>query len=429
MKSHRARADGLHSLSLRHLKAARSIADHGSVTGAANSINRSQSALTKALKELEEQLATRLFDRSPRGMFPTPQGHAFIERIREAEARFAEAEVSYRAFARGKQVARHNPVFTLDVSQKRLAAFLALYETRDVQAAADKLGQTRAAVYSSIRYLEGLLDLPLFEHAGPHITSSVFGDVLANYAKLAFALIRHGIDELRCVGGVTEGSVAIGTLPYSRTELTPRTIHRVLEDHPQLRISTREGPYTILEAALRNGDLDLIVGATRNIETGSKLATEVLFEDELSVISGRNHPLAKAKKVTLTELLAYGWVLPVRQTPARALFDEFLARQGAPSPSQIVETSSLSTIRGLLLASDRLALLSRHQVHYEEAAGLLAALPIRLKGTRRPIGITLRANTTPSPAATLFISELRNMRPRLKQSGLRKNRGGSGVQG
>ena len=175
-------------------------------------------------------MATRLFDRSPRGIFPTPRGHAFIERIREAEARFAEAEVSYRAFARGKQVARHNPVFTLDVSQKRLAAFLALYETRDVQAAADKLGQTRAAVYSSIRHLEGLLDLPLFEHAGPHITSSVFGDVLANYAKLAFALIRHGIDELRCVGGVTEGSVAIGTLPYSRTELTPRTIHRVLED-------------------------------------------------------------------------------------------------------------------------------------------------------------------------------------------------------
>lgn len=409
MEGQRTPAESSHSLSLRHLKAARAIADHGSVTGAANSLNRSQSALTKALKELEDQLATRLFDRSTQGMIPTAQGDAFIQRIREAEAQFAEAEGSYRALARGKQMARSNPVFTLDVSQKRLASFLALHEMRDVLAAADRLGQTRAAVYSSIRHLEGLLNLPLFDHAGPRITSTVFGDVLAVHVKLAFALIRHGIDELRCGNGITQGSVAIGTLPYTRTVMTPRTIHRVLEDHPQLDITTREGPYTLLEAALRNGDLDLIIGAIRNIETGSKLATEVLFEDELSVICGRDHPLAQAIKVTLTELLAYGWVLPVRQTPARVLFDEFLTRQGASPPSQIVETSSLSTIRGLLLASHRLALLSRHQVQYEEAAGLMVALPIRLEGTRRPIGVTLRANTTPSPAATVFIRELRNM--------------------
>jgi LysR family transcriptional regulator of gallate degradation len=201
----------------------------------------------------------------------------------------------------------------------------------------------------------------------------------------------------------------IGTLPYSRTVLTPRTIHQVLTDHPQLRISTREGPYSMLETALRSGDLDLIIGATRELEHGSTLATEVLFEDELSVIARHDHPLATAAKVSLAQLLTYGWLLPLQQTPARALFDRFLASQGALPPTQIVETSSLSTIRGLLLASDRLALLSRHQVHYEEAAGLLVALPIALAGTRRPIGITVRANTTPSSAARVFCDELRRM--------------------
>ena len=385
------------------------VARHGSVTNAANSLNRSQSALTKALGELESQLTTRLFDRSSRGMIATPKGGAFIRRIREAEAQFAAAEAIYRAHIRGKHSAQRNPVFTLDISRKRLAAFLALHETRDALAAAERLGQTRAAIYSSIRHLEALLDLPLFEHAGPRPSSTVFGDVLANHAKLAFALIRHGVDELHSVDGMTQGSVVIGTLPYSRTELTPRTIHRVLEDHPQLQISTREGPYVILEAALRNGDLDLIIGATRKLEPGSNLTTRVLFEDELSVIAGRGHPLAGATQVTIAELLEFGWVLPIRQTPARALFDQYLARQGAASPSQVVETSSLSTIRGLLLASNRLALLSRHQVHFEEAAGLLVALPIRLEGTSRPIGITLRAHTTPSPAARLFCDELRNM--------------------
>lgn len=53
MKSQQEDAENLHSLSLRHLKAARATADYGSVTAAANSLNRSQSALTKALGELE----------------------------------------------------------------------------------------------------------------------------------------------------------------------------------------------------------------------------------------------------------------------------------------------------------------------------------------------------------------------------------------
>jgi len=413
MNGHQEAAQNVYSLSLRHLKAARATADHGSVTAAANSLNRSQSALTKALGELEDKLAIRLFDRSSRGMIPTPRGNAFIQRIREAENQFAEAEAAYRLHARGRRNAVHNPVFTLDVSRKRFAAFIALHETGDVSAAAESLGQTRAAVYSSIRHLESLLNLPLFEHAGPRPTSTVFGNVLANHTKLAFALIRHGVDELRSADGVTQGSVVIGTLPYSRTVLTPRTIHRVLEAHPRLKISTREGPYAILEAALRNGELDLIIGATRDLGTGSNLATEVLFEDELSVIAGQDHPLVGAKTVTLPKLLEFGWVLPMQQTPARALFDQYLIREGVAPPEQIVETSSLSTVRGLLLASNRLALLSRHQVHFDEVAGLLVALPIHLADTSRPIGITLRAHTTPSPAARLFCDELRNMTAKL----------------
>jgi LysR family transcriptional regulator of gallate degradation len=191
------------------------------VTAAANSLNRSQSALTKALGELEGKLATHLSDRSSRGMIPIPEGDAFIQRIREAETQFAKAEAIYRAHIRDKHSTAHNLVFNLDISRKRFAAFLALHETRDVQAAADSLGQTRAAVYSSIHHLEALLNLPLFDHAGPRPNSTVFGNVLANHAKLAFALIRHGVDELHSVDGMTRGSVVIGTLPDSRTVLTP----------------------------------------------------------------------------------------------------------------------------------------------------------------------------------------------------------------
>jgi len=102
-------------------------------------------------------------------------------------------------------------------------------------------------------------------------------------------------------------------------------------------------------------------------------------------------------------------VLPVRSTPARQLFDGFLARNGHAEPGQVIETGSMSMTRGLLLESDRLALLSQHQVQLDLDAGLLASLPIRLERTFRPIGITRRAHSTPSPAARAFLDVLRSL--------------------
>ena len=398
------------SLSLRHLKAARCVADHGNVTRASRALNRTQSAITKSLNELEAQLGLKLFDRSPRGMSLTAHGEVFITRIREAESRFTEAGNAYSGLPGKIHTQRSNPsinpIFSMNISRKRLAAFLAVHDTRNITAAATRLGITRTAIYSSIRQLEKLLELRLFESSSPRLTRSDYCKTLATHVKLAFSLIGHAVDEMASIDGVTQGQVVIGALPYSRTLLIPRTIQSVLKQHSQLRISTREGPYDVLETSLRNGDIDLIIGATRRNTKSTGLHIENLFEDKLALIARAEHPAIK-EKLTLEKLTRYGWILPPAPTPARQLFDKYVDQQGVSLPQQVVETSSLSTIRGLLLESDRIALLSTHQVYYDELAGLLVTLPIKLHGTFRPIGITIRANTSPSPAAKLFVNELK----------------------
>lgn len=397
--------------SLRQLRMLRAIDRHGSLSGAARALNRTQSAVSKALSELEAALGVRLFDRRPAGVTPTAHGKRLIERIHEAGAQFDLAARAYRAALRRPPRLQHNPVFTMEIGRRRLSTFLAVHELRDVRLAARAEGITPSAVYDTLRTLEDVLELPLFEPAAAGLRSTVFADVFAMHVRLALSLLRHGVDEIRSAGGRITGRVVVGTLPYSRTLILPRAIHRVLSAHPGIAIGTREGPYDVLETALRSGSLDLIIGATRRLPADSGLRTEELFEDELAVICGRNHPLATRRKVTLGEILRYGWILPPPSTPARRLFGRFLARRGLVEPAQVVETSSLSTTRGLLLESDWLALLSTHQVQLDQSAGLLVTLPIRLEGTFRPIGITLRAGSTPSPAAQLFIEALRAQRP------------------
>ena len=395
-------------LSLRQLRILRCIDDHHSLSAAARATNRTQSALSKALGELELKIGARLFHRYAHGVERTERGALLLARIREAEAQFYLAAQAHRTALRRAPRLAHNPVFSMDISPRRLAAFLTVYDTRNVRDAAAVEGITRAAVYDSLRTLESLLEVPLFEAGSSGLRSTGFADALAKHVRLAFALIQHGLDEIASLDGPIRGHVAIGTLPYSRTLLVPRAIVRVLNEHPQVAIRTREGPYDTLERALRDGSIDLIIGATRNLAVDSSLRTEDLFEDELAVICGAHHPLAFAPRVTIGELLGYGWVLPVPSTPARQLFDRFLHRRGVARPQQVVETGSLSTVRGLLLESNRLALLSADQVRLDVSAGLLRTLPIRLEGTSRPIGLTTRLQGNPSPAASVLLAALRD---------------------
>ncbi len=385
------------------------------LTKGAKALNRSQTAITKAISELEESLGVELFGRSSTGMTLTTHGVVLVRRVERVVAEFEAAGDAYLNYKKDAQKT-NNPIFTMEISYKRLGAMIALHDCKDIGAAASMLSITRAAIYSSLRHVEGLLGLPMFERSPYGFTSTAYCNVLVRHIKLAFSQLRHGIDELKSLDGVMAGHLVIGTLPYSRTCLAPRAIDRVLSAHPSLKISTEEGPYALLEAKLRSGELDLIVGAIRSVESSTDLATEFLFSDHLSVIVRNEHPLVGQDSISFSDLQKYAWVLPAARSPSRKIFDGLLESENLEPPCYVVETSSFSNVRGLLLDSDRLALLSEHQIFYEKKYGLLTALPLALPGSSRPIGVTMRAHAPPSTAALLFLEHLRVVSSELEGS-------------
>lgn len=407
-------SSGTPELSSRQLKAMLYVFRFKNLTRAANKLNRSQTAITKAIAKLEAQLGVQLFDRSSVGMTPTVYGEVLAKRVEHAEAELQAAGIAYRKYNTRINPLQNIPLFTMDVSYKRLASFIALYDTRGIAAAANQLGVTRSAIYSSIRQIEELLEIPLFERDPGGLTPTSYCYVLARHVKLSFAQFRHAIEDIANVNGMTCGKVVIGTLPYTRTILTPRAINHLIKKNPNLDISTREGPYLMQEALLRSGEIDFIIGATRSDNSDTELITEELFEDQLAIIVRKDHPLLSKTDLSLNDLKDYHWVLPSKGTPSRDLFDTVLASRGIAQPAHTIETSSLATIRGLLLESDHISLLSDHQIYYDKLFGLLRSLPIELKDTYRPIGVTMHAQVQPSPAAQLFLKSLREVLSSLK---------------
>ncbi|GKT24411.1 LysR family transcriptional regulator [Acidovorax sp. SUPP3334] len=93
--------DWTHRLRLRQLQMLLSLAQTGNMSQSAQLLHTAQPALSKWLKELEDDLGMVLFERHARGLKPTPQGEALIAHARCIEAHLDSARDDMHALREG----------------------------------------------------------------------------------------------------------------------------------------------------------------------------------------------------------------------------------------------------------------------------------------------------------------------------------------
>ncbi|KQV38410.1 MULTISPECIES: LysR family transcriptional regulator [unclassified Rhizobium] len=83
------------AFTLRQLQYFVAVAEQGSVTRAAQNLSISQSSITEAVKELETDLGVELFERHPRGLHITHNGHQFLRHATKILAGVSDARRSF----------------------------------------------------------------------------------------------------------------------------------------------------------------------------------------------------------------------------------------------------------------------------------------------------------------------------------------------
>lgn len=84
-----------------HIAFIRQIAEHENISSASREIGLTQSALTKILMRLEDQLGGALFERGRRGVTLTALGHLFLERMEVVEQELVRLEKERLALRAG----------------------------------------------------------------------------------------------------------------------------------------------------------------------------------------------------------------------------------------------------------------------------------------------------------------------------------------
>lgn len=114
-------------LTLRQFRYFIAVAESGSVAAASRMLAIAQSAVTKSLQDLEDELGQPLFERSSRGMTLTPQGHRFLSSARKVIGAVAEATRLHRADASVDLQGRLNVGVTSLVAGYYLSELLSRY--------------------------------------------------------------------------------------------------------------------------------------------------------------------------------------------------------------------------------------------------------------------------------------------------------------
>jgi len=387
---------------LRHLHTFREVARLGSVSAAARAVHISQPAVTQAIAGLERYFGAPLLLRRSTGVSLTSAGEICLARIERSMAQLREAVT-----ATTRNTGAERPDVQRLIRSRQLDALGAVVEHGNFSTAARARQMSQPGIHRSARELERLLGVPLFEKTSFGITPTREATELARRTRLAFAEIEQARAEVHALGGGESGRTVISALPLAGSYLLPATLLEFTRQHPRHGVGIVDGTYEHLLAGLRAGESDILIGALRDPAPAPDVVQEHLFDDPLAIVVRASHPLAKRSRVTAAALGQFEWIAPRATSPLRLHFNALLASTGRELQSPPLECNSMAAARAFLLDSDRVMLLSAHQIHYEMLAGLLVALPHPAGNVVRPIGLTLRRNWHPTDTQQALLEILR----------------------
>lgn len=394
-------------LSLHHLHVFNAVVAAGGVRRGAESLFRASSAVTRAISRLEEALDIKLFERKGTGMLLTAAGESVRARSQRVQIELGAVHDEAVAMQQLHGGGRVGPCAALFHTGRLLSATL-LADVRHMSTVAHLLGLTQPAISAAVSRLEESLGQVLFERTPRGMIPTVAGERWIMRFNRVQAELRTIHADIAALKGVIEGTVTVGALPLIRSIVLPAAIANVSSRHPRLRIRTLESPYGDLCAGLLSANVDFILGALRPLHDKS-LTTRVLLHEDIVLIARAGHPLAGRRALAFADLRAYPWILSRASSPLRYQLNDFFRSRGQPLLEPAVETADLALLRGLLLHSDMLTALSRHQLHYEFAAGSLVALDFPLDGMFREIGVTVRTGAHLSPGAVELLGEVERL--------------------
>lgn len=296
---------------------------------------------------------------------------------------------------------------------RHLRYFIALAGSLNFTRAAERVHVTQSTLSHQIRQLEDELGKPLFERSGKRVMLTEAGDQFLHYAQRALQEIDQGLGALRQNTLELTGHLRIGSTHTFNLSFIPDCIASFQQRYPGIRISVEELAADTIVQRLHDRQLD--IGIAYRPAEPLELQFEPLYNEEMVLVVGPGHPLARRKRVRMVELHGQAMVLLPRSFTTRLMLDECFQACGA-EPHVLVEMNTLAPMMDVVAKTALAAIVTVGAVPPGSA---LRVVRLESPTPMRTPGMLWSPASRQSSATRAFSAQVRQLASRVRLDAVR----------
>ena len=287
----------------------------------------------------------------------------------------------------------------------QLETFLAVVEERSFSRAAIRLHRTQPAVSQVIRKLEEEIGEVVFDRAARDATLTSAGEVLHDYAQKMLNLRGEATGALAELRSLHRGKLNLAANEYTCLYLLP-IIDAFRKISPQIKVTVQRSLASRMADEILSHAVECGIVSYRPDDP--QVRSIVVYRDDLVFTMHPQHPLAKAKQISIHQLgeenfVAHHVPSPLRQKVVQAF------RRHRTTLNMGVELPSLEAIKRFVAMGNGVALLPGLSVERELKSGELVQVRVPELQFERRLRLIHRRHANLSHAALAFLQVVESM--------------------
>lgn len=285
---------------------------------------------------------------------------------------------------------------------RQLKYFIKTAETLNFSEAARCLYISQSTLSQQIRALEDELGTVLFQRDSHSVSLTESGETMLPLARQTVSDAETCVSQIKDLSQLVSGTLNIG-VTHSFSPILTETVNEFLQMYPGIRVNITNRSMEELMDMLRRREIDFALAFKSNVPYDD-IESHSLFEDRLSVILRKDHPIAEYSLIPVEEVLRHRLVIPAKGLQARNLIDRYINLE-QPNRNVVLELNDVKTMLDVIEKSNIISILSEATIHGRQN---LKAIPLDVADNQMQGCIHSLKKAYRKRSAEIFVSMLGN---------------------
>ncbi|WP_416401206.1 LysR family transcriptional regulator [Alicycliphilus denitrificans] len=299
----------------------------------------------------------------------------------------------------------------MNITFRQLEVFLAVFRSGSFTAAANKLHVTQSAASKMIAELESQLGLPLFERTTRRVIPSSAATEFYRFALDVTATMETAKRSVQELITLERGKVSVAASPLMLYGFLSSVIAGYRRRFPGIDFEIFEYSTDETIESVMSGTVDFGFCATDT--RLPDIQSSVILENAMHAIVGREHVLARRKRVRLKELVPYNYISLRGSYSIRRSLDQVFASTGIGYESHI-EVGTLTAALGFVKEGAGFLIAPGYTAAIASQWGMQTLEIVDLASFRHRVSLIRRCAQRLSVSARSFQSHLQQSFPLLQ---------------